>query len=668
MSTSNLNSSGVPTANEEDDEEEEDDDLFEDAAENPPPADEEEIGEQQQEQREREDDEEEDEDVEMADAEGEGANISASNDNDNNNNNEVVPEDTSSKEPADQEKPNATEENPSTTLNDNGEDNELLEQLENTMQEDEEQEKQKTPLDDQENKIRSFKQQHPIFPAQRMIDCSSYDIVPNVACLHASPVYCVDFSWGLKWMFTGGADGFIRKYNFFESVNNKLPLTVAQRHPFVDSITKSGVCVSYWENEQPTYEKNAHKVKDGYYEPKISPVYSIAVQSEALWLLAGLESGGITLQSIRHNEGQINAYLNKHTSAVSVLKLDDDETKVLSGSWDKTIVEWDLNNGKPFREFIGSSGQIAAIEWQPVGGSLVANSLRSQTPTTLSSNKNNGASNTNDSYNNGTDKNDDKDNNNNNINNKTNNEDEDEDDRKSLGSLFGDEEEEEQQQLQLQHYSENGNDKESEPAEIKQEEADVTQDELNTNNNNTNETTSHTEHVGTVQSHQSVFLSASIDGTVDIWDRRQEKKAGHLYVPNGVPPWCTSACWSADGNYIFVGRRNSTVDEFDIRSSLVTQARKFKFPSVSGAVSTVRAMPSGRHLLCGSHDNVRLYDLQASSKSSTPFYIIPGHHGAVLSSIYIDPSCQYMVTTSGNRGWQGNSTDVALIYEIEPQN
>jgi hypothetical protein len=221
--------------------------------------------------------------------------------------------------------------------------------------------------------------------------------------------------------------------------------------------------------------------------------------------------------------------------------------------------------------------------------------------------------------------------------------DDDDDDRKSLGSLFGDEDEEDDDQ--------------GEGANVKREE------KPSGGGGGVNEE----EPPGRVQTSQSVFLSASIDGTVDIWDRRQERKAGHLYVPQGVPPWCTSACWSTDGNCIFVGRRNSTVDEFDIRTSLTKQTRSFKFPSVSGAVSNVRAMPSGRHLLCGSHDNVRLYDLQASPKSKTPFYIVPGHHGAVLSSIHVDPSCQFMVTTSGNRGWQGNSTDVALIYEIEPQ-
>lgn len=176
----------------------------------------------------------------------------------------------------------------------------------------------------------------------------------------------------------------------------------------------------------------------------------------------------------------------------------------------------------------------------------------------------------------------------------------------------------------------------------------------------------------------SVFLSSCIDGTIDIWDRRQENSVAHIGVTSSVPPWAMSACWSYDGYSVYVGRRNSCVEEFDLRKGF-TVSRTFKFPSVSGAVSAVKALPTNKHLLCASHDNLRLYDLNHDSSntnavnsasrqksSGVPFYIIPGHHGGCISSIYVDPSYQYLITTSGNRGWHGNSTDVALIYDINP--
>ena len=68
-----------------------------------------------------------------------------------------------------------------------------------------------------------------------------------------------------------------------------------------------------------------------------------------------------------------------------------------------------------------------------------------------------------------------------------------------------------------------------------------------------------------------------------------------------------------------------------------------------------------------SYDILRLYDLKESqtSRSTVPFLIVPGHRTGVVSQIYIDPMCRFMVSTGGNRGWEGASTEVLLGYEIE---
>lgn len=70
-----------------------------------------------------------------------------------------------------------------------------------------------------------------------------------------------------------------------------------------------------------------------------------------------------------------------------------------------------------------------------------------------------------------------------------------------------------------------------------------------------------------------------------------------------------------------------------------------------------------------SHDILRLYDLkdQEDTKgrhSVVPFLIIPGHRTGVISQLFVDPSCTFMISTAGNRGWEGNSTEVLLGYEI----
>ncbi len=82
------------------------------------------------------------------------------------------------------------------------------------------------------------------------LTASVYDIVPTIAAPHSTSINSITATPDLRWVFTGGADGYIRKFNWLETANGKSMLTVAQRHPFVDSVTKAGVLMSYWENNE----------------------------------------------------------------------------------------------------------------------------------------------------------------------------------------------------------------------------------------------------------------------------------------------------------------------------------------------------------------------------------------------------------------------------------
>jgi transcriptional activator SPT8 len=179
-------------------------------------------------------------------------------------------------------------------------------------------------------------------------------------------------------LFTGGEDGFIRKYNIVSSLNGSCLLTGVQRHGLVDSIQKGGALVSAFENEalQPAINEDEHKV---------SPVYSLDVHSEGVWLVTGTEGGNIHLYTIRHQEGKVikpNAKnihsLSKHKKPVSALSITPNEKGLLSGSWDKTIEvkrtnkQWDLNTGQAIKEYQASS-HITTISFTP---SKVLNSNR----------------------------------------------------------------------------------------------------------------------------------------------------------------------------------------------------------------------------------------------------------------------------------------------------
>jgi transcriptional activator SPT8 len=126
----------------------------------------------------------------------------------------------------------------------------------------------------------------------------------------------------------------------------------------------------------------------------------------------------------------------------------------------------------------------------------------------------------------------------------------------------------------------------------------------------------------------NILMTAAIDGQITIWDRRVAGSApgsgvGRLEIPEKTPPWCVSvrsgccslmascanwfsglgqACWSADGSQLYAGRRNGTVEVWDMRQMRNMHGggprllRTLRNPLSSGAVSCVVAFPDGKHL------------------------------------------------------------------------
>ncbi len=396
----------------------------------------------------------------------------------------------------------------------------------------------------------------------------------------------------------------------------------------------------------------------------ISSVYSLAVQRDGLWLLSGLESGGINLQSVRHDEGKRIACLRGHTSAVSVLNLAQDETSVLSGSWDKAVLDWDLNTGKVVRKFEGSGGQISALETRPISSLPVpeaSGNVLESSPTFSTGNAENPR--TNEAAINGVET--------------EHNQDlypevgvngdagsptdslfggNDADDVDSLfgendkeapgapsGGAFVDDDDDEFSRAIANGMREQEEEQEQERAN-QDAEGDVQMADVSesTTAAQVNGETGHedlpgTETAGERKSSQeapsssatltnglphaeelhqesdfseskmpgpeeppptsdSTFLAASIDGSLRIWDKRQSTPIAKI-TPQNVPPWCMNACWSPDGNFIYAGRRNGTVDEYSLHKGLRGAERSFKLPNNSGPVSAVRPMPNGRHLI-----------------------------------------------------------------------
>ncbi|GAB1215748.1 hypothetical protein ATERTT37_004944 [Aspergillus terreus] len=464
------------------------------------------------------------------------------------------------------------------------------------------------------------------------LTASTYDIVPTTAAPHSTSINAVTATADMRWVFSGGSDGYVRKFNWVDSINSKLMLTVAQRHPFVDSVVKAGVVMTYWEN------------MDGN---SVSPVYSLASHSEGLWLLSGLESGAIRLQSVRHDEGRELALLQQHTSAVSVLSLTSDEKTLLSGGWDKRVFDWDLNTGQTRRTFGGSAGQISSMEIRPES-SLPVPKDSTEIPQTNGTYSSNNQASVNNSFNFTDGANDQTD-----AGDASNQQAGSPADSLFGGadSLFGDADgtggdgaggagnefgmyEDDEFGKALANGVLPDADAPGEPDTMDEQngipEVPTSQMDLNDSNTDANAATQQSESQATAMpngtsqpvvnglphaeeleppiqnqdasqsesstSSDNVFLAASIDGTIRVWDRRQPEPVSRI-TPYNSPPWCMNACWSPDGNYIYAGRRNGTVEEFSLHKGLRDPTRVFKFPQGSGPVTALKAMPNGRHLV-----------------------------------------------------------------------
>jgi len=89
-------------------------------------------------------------------------------------------------------------------------------------------------------------------------------------------------------VLTGADDGYIRDYDIFASLNGKTFLSTPQRHHsgVVEGLMKAGQLYCWWENPAvPDSKKLNGTIVDD--DLGIAPVYSLTMQSDALWALGG---------------------------------------------------------------------------------------------------------------------------------------------------------------------------------------------------------------------------------------------------------------------------------------------------------------------------------------------------------------------------------------------
>ena len=276
---------------------------------------------------------------------------------------------------------------------------------------------------------------------------------------------------------------------------------------------------------------------------------------------------------------------------------------MLSGSWDGIVCDWDLNTGQTRRDFTSSAGQISSVtfrpsstDWRDIRTDTLVNGVSGGRDSGLSNGVNGSGGSGEDAPGSPAES------------------------IRSFGSLFGDDddmgmggEEDETSRTVTNGVGGESGSIDSGTEGPKGNSGDsgiddsfrIHSSDSGGPTNGIHESNSFSKSANStspVLTEQNIFLASSMDGTLRIWDVRQPTPVATSMPTKGVPPWCMNACWSTDGNYIYAGRRNGTVEEFSLRRGISEATRTLKFPLGSGPVSALTALPNGRHLIwCVEH-------------------------------------------------------------------
>ncbi|KAA1471108.1 WD40 repeat-like protein [Dentipellis sp. KUC8613] len=544
----------------------------------------------------------------------------------------------------------------------------------------------------------------------------SYTVEAICALPHPVPTHALAATPCMSHILTGSDDGYVRDYDIFAAVNGKVFLTAPQRHHagVVEGILKAGQIRSWWENPG-----NRNNIGD----PELAPVHSLAIHGDALWGLAGSNTGNINLYTLRHEPGRIFHSMDAHRGPVSALCLQHDEKGFFSAGWDGNALQWDLNTGQIVRRFRTHGAQLAAIQVRPVTTNfpnmpagvnasvnlqsdmftssavsefMATDAASSDLATYTSQDTSTMATSTtlDDTPS---------------LNSQTQKaqaagdsvpaapsaaKESDAKSDTSYDPLFDDEPDAE------------GEPDTSPPSPLNQAGTEFgaggsnalhlpTSGPASTPFGSTPAAKAPTaaapapknappvlDSVSYATFSPDIMLTAAMDGQVILWDCRvADPSPGHgvgrLWMSEKTPPWCLSACWSMNGACIYAGRRNGTIDVWDVRqlgrsgpSETPRLLKTLRNPISSGVVSCVAAFPDGRHIACASNDNIRLWNAaeagEGDVKGRVQFKIIPGHHGGIISQMLIDPAARFLVSASGNRGWHGDATRTVFVHDIKP--
>ncbi|KAI0683697.1 WD40-repeat-containing domain protein [Cytidiella melzeri] len=512
---------------------------------------------------------------------------------------------------------------------------------------------------------------------------------------HPVPTHSLASSLCMTHLITGSDDGYIRDYDIFAGVNGKVLLSAPQRHHcgVMEGVIKAAQIRYWWEN--PADLKNDTLPTE---ETPLCAPYSMLMHSDALWSLAGTEHGHINLFTVRHEPGRRMHTFPGHRGPVSAMAMRHDEKGFYSAGWDGEALEWDLNTGQKVRSYTAHPSQLVAIAVRPLESDYtgivpwVGQPRFNVTPSAIGFSDAHTQEDmkmpdqsqqlpSQSAYDEQVPSHDQQ---------QPKQEEDvksdisydplfDDDPDADVGEYTGYQSQPQQPQPELSQLSMPGGPTTAQPSLPSGRQAVGTGAAAPAPKNAPPVLDS----LSYTMFSSDVLLTASIDGQVMLWDRRVHtpgRGVGRLWMSEKTPPWCVSACWSADGSQIYAGRRNGTIDVWDVRQtgqSFTGTPRVLKIirnPPSSGVVSFICPFPDGRHIACASTDNIRLWNVAEAGepdavsgrmKSGVQFKIIPGHHGGTISQLLVDKQGRFLISASSNRGWFGESSRTVFVHDIK---
>ncbi|RKP03339.1 hypothetical protein CXG81DRAFT_3084, partial [Caulochytrium protostelioides] len=509
-----------------------------------------------------------------------------------------------------------------------------------------------------------------------------YDLKATLLALHPCGVNAVAATEDMRWLFTGGEDGLIRKFDFVASRNGEQPLTLTQRHGLPESMWKAGFLASAWENDEyvappsapppppppppaaaaPATIPSAAPADPPARATKVSPVHSIAVHSQGVWALSGCENGQVNLWSVRHDEGTLIHAFRHHTKAVAAITILPDEHGFVSGAWDRGTRVQSLDTGAIVQSYDDAQAQVIAVAMQPYAGG--AGSVPASEPGAAAFS--------------------------------------------AVGGIGG----------PCSHRGRH-------PAVMMAASFDGA---VRIYDIRTPSSTAQTAFLagGAARDQRppwAVGVCWSTEGThlyvgrrdcaVDELDLRMTRVSRTLRFPRGSGP-VTAVMAMPNGNKLLCAsfdnlRMYNLLDGHvdpaagaGAGAGAVKNERETAAPAmphhppstepmaVDGAARlTVKRDPDGvppsaswdldmggmaSDALAGPADAATPLSAPVAKKrrkweedATTPYEIIPGHHGGIIAALYLDPSGRFAVSASGTRGWDATTTNLCFVYDVESQ-